>query len=743
MLSIIVYGRNDNHGYNLHKRAAISLNALAEVLDQPGDEIIFVDYNTPDDHPSFLEAIQDTLTDKARAVLRVLRLRPEQHRQLTTPGALRVVEPLSRNIALRRSNPLNRWVLNTNTDIILHLRRESLEELLTGLPDGFYQAPRIELPETLWESFDRKDAPSILAAVAQAAPALHLDEIVYGLDAVIFDGCGDFQLATREALFAIDGFDERMDRGWHVDSNMAVRMGLYYGQIQSLEQQVFAYHCDHTRQATSLHKAGHVGNDAAVFVDQVATADLPHQRDTWGANGVAIEELRLDGAAAQAYAANLTNVIGAPQAQPLTAGYRPDSYGVSDYDPRHTLPFLLDLVYSADRGMQLGWAGYKLDMLRLFADAWQAAGFTRPIALLEGTSMEHPAVEPVSREAWIKRNEIFVFDFGDPQPGKPLAKSQVAALAGALGALRNAETERRSVGLQPRRIAGIACVHNRYEKAFGSVVGVTLTPFSTRIRSGFARPVSEVVDWRMIAELGLASLTANCSGLRSGSHLLRLRLEPEDTAAPVRALVEIDGAAAALWVGSGAEAAEGLTLPFAVSAGSSSVTVRIEGLAGGLDAVKDLWSAPPGVDYDGSEVHAQMLGRGRNWLPYARIGSAGEAAGDGIRSVPGRRGHVIFGPYWLLPPGKYSCQLSLDGGETRWAKALREVRAPIFAEVVAGSGAVVRRKYVMPSTQPQTIRFDFAVEAWQIGMPIEIRVFSAGASAFTITAVNVEAAGKA
>ena len=62
MLSIIVYGRNDNHGYNLHKRAAVSINCLAEMLRDPADELIFVDYNSPDDLPTFPEAIRDTLT---------------------------------------------------------------------------------------------------------------------------------------------------------------------------------------------------------------------------------------------------------------------------------------------------------------------------------------------------------------------------------------------------------------------------------------------------------------------------------------------------------------------------------------------------------------------------------------------------------------------------------------------------------------------------------------------------------
>ncbi len=64
MISVILYGRNDAHGYNLHRRAALSLNCLAEVLTDPDDEIVFVDYNTPDELPTFIEAIADTLTDR-------------------------------------------------------------------------------------------------------------------------------------------------------------------------------------------------------------------------------------------------------------------------------------------------------------------------------------------------------------------------------------------------------------------------------------------------------------------------------------------------------------------------------------------------------------------------------------------------------------------------------------------------------------------------------------------------------
>ena len=81
MISIIVYGRNDAHGYNLHRRAALSLNCLAEVLTDPQDEIVFVDYNTADELPTFVEALSDTLTDRCLELLRVLRVRAALHQE--------------------------------------------------------------------------------------------------------------------------------------------------------------------------------------------------------------------------------------------------------------------------------------------------------------------------------------------------------------------------------------------------------------------------------------------------------------------------------------------------------------------------------------------------------------------------------------------------------------------------------------------------------------------------------------
>ena len=119
-----------------------------------------MDYNTPDDHPTFPEAIHDTLTDKAKKVMRVLRVRPNQHVRHRLKTHLVALEPQSRNVALRRSNPRNRWILYTNTDMLLVPRdkKQSLSDILGAIPDGFYQVPRFEIPEMLWEAaFDRRD----------------------------------------------------------------------------------------------------------------------------------------------------------------------------------------------------------------------------------------------------------------------------------------------------------------------------------------------------------------------------------------------------------------------------------------------------------------------------------------------------------------------------------------------------------------------------------------------------------
>ena len=202
MISVVVYGRNDSHGYNLPKRAAISLNCIAEILTDPHDEILFVDCNTPDDMPTFPEAIADTLTRKAKELIRVFRIRPALFDKYKKGSPLKVLEPLSRNVAMRRSNPLNRWILSTNPDMVFVMRQhgKSLSDTVETLPDGFYGLPRFELPVTIWEGLDRLRPGDTMGKLSKWSRNLHLNEVVCISRVVIFEAPGDFQLMLRDQI---------------------------------------------------------------------------------------------------------------------------------------------------------------------------------------------------------------------------------------------------------------------------------------------------------------------------------------------------------------------------------------------------------------------------------------------------------------------------------------------------------------------------------------------------------------
>lgn len=108
MISVIVYGRNDTHGYNPHRRVALSLNCLAETLTDDHDEILFVDYNTSDQLPTLVEAIADTLTSQCRSRLRVIRVPARVHAAaFSHRTGLPIVEAIARNVGARRSNQTN------------------------------------------------------------------------------------------------------------------------------------------------------------------------------------------------------------------------------------------------------------------------------------------------------------------------------------------------------------------------------------------------------------------------------------------------------------------------------------------------------------------------------------------------------------------------------------------------------------------------------------------------------------
>jgi len=742
MLSILVYGRNDSHGYNLHKRAAISLNVFGNLIGED-DEIVFVDYNTPDDLPTFPEAIRDTLTGEARRKLRILRVRPSVHLEQKDPNALLVVEPIARNIGLRRSNPANRWVLNTNTDIIVGMRgRGTFQALVKRLDPGFYQAPRVEIPESVWESFDRSRPTDILAHLRSLAPALHLHDIVYGNSEVMFDGPGDFQLAERDALFAVDGFDERMVRGWHVDANLSVRMAVHYGAITSLQERLFTYHCDHTRQVTPLHKADHVPNDPAEFVHDVRRADLPTQRSSWGAPDKHIEEIKLDDQYERRYFDALRGTIGTPQTKPLESAYRSDSFDRTDCDFAHVLPFLADLFSSVSKGLRVGWAGHVRDRLDRFAAVLDAIGLEQPIFVLEGSKAIRGA-PPVPRQEWLDICDAFVFDFSDAVAGEPLDQKRRSFLIGALDALRSLESDRSMLNLPPRRIVGVNVVHNRHERAFNCAVAAAAAPFSTRVRVGYARPKGESIDWLAICARDGDRLEGSATGLRPGRQNLQVGVGlGGDTSWHLRISIEAGAGFGVDWQGPvGALAQQPLVIPFNVATTGETIRLRVEAANGNIDTITTLWSAPEGSSAPGLDSPEMMIGNDRNWLPHLHLGPTAQRVSGAVEVLPGQRSHAVYGPYWPLPEGRYVATFKLEINETQWSSALLSRRPLLHIDVLTSGGERLARRFVLPVARRRTVRVPFTIREEELGQPVELRLFTGGSTRLAISHVGVARVG--
>ena len=523
MISIVLYGRNDSYGYNLHKRAALSLNCMAEVLTDEIDEILFVDYNTPDDFPTFPEAICDTLTDRAKRLLRIIRIRPSVHNRLFASRThLKALEPISRNAAVRRSNPANRWILSTNTDMIFVPRgSQSLSEQLAGLKDGFYCAPRFEIPETLWESFDRLDPAGVIAETRAMGETLHLNEIVYGADSILYDAPGDFQLMRREDLFAIHGFDERMLLGWHVDSNISKRLVMLHGKVSDAVPAVFGYHCDHTRQTTPMHAHKSVENNPEEFIDGVKRPDIPDQSEVWGLNGIELEEISLTNTVNMAYRLSLSEAIETPLTRPLEARYRAESYDNETGSPEHVLPFLVDLFANAPRNTQVVWIGPLDRMFNLFTRCWDRLGFSNRVTVWQAGS-EHSAT--------LAQADAFVINFGLPDKAEGEALAEV--LNGFFAAIVDERRHLAKKG-EPRRFIGINAVHNRFESIMQRFVGCGRTPFSARLRHGYLLQsiFKDVDDWTPEMRAGAAGVREK-DVIRSNSEVGHIFFGPYAHLAP-------------------------------------------------------------------------------------------------------------------------------------------------------------------------------------------------------------------
>jgi hypothetical protein len=512
MLSAIVFGRNDDHGGNFRHRAILSINMLAEQLGV-ADEIVFVDWNSADGAPTFPEAVANSLTERARNLLRVVKVGRDIHAEFVDRGAFMPVVPVvAYNVGIRRANPNNKWILITTTDMLLISRDagRSLSEVAITLKDGVYGLPRFELPRWIWRGLEPSDTAAATTCLSSFGKRLHLEEAIRLPPPELFDAPGDFQLMLRADLILIDGFDEGMSLGaLGPDSNLLKRLALRGRVPQSLERQFGGYHCDHTSFPTASHRTGRMENDRKLHFDEVEVPDIPFQRSTWGLAGRVLPEVTLShsdttratsipadpsGTALLAERlASVAAVIGPEQTELYEVKVQ-SNFNRAGYPTRHVVAFLLDHVFALTGPIFYVGANERLtSLLAAVLDQLEPRRQLLSFRPDDRATFERRYCD-LDRE---DEQPLLVFDFGFDAEDTPLKIQKCAEpIRQTLWHIRDrfewcVDRERKLSPNQERSvcIVTINTINTEFEQLVLSSLDCGLSPFTTRMRSGRVNPV--------------------------------------------------------------------------------------------------------------------------------------------------------------------------------------------------------------------------------------------------------------
>jgi len=243
-----------------------------------------------------------------------------------------------------------------------------------------------------------------------------------------------------------------------------------------------------------MHKSTSPMNDFHVFVEAVQEAPLVKQRETWGCAGDDIEEISLTRPASRAYVGALEAAIAEPLRAPIEAGYEFTQYWDRiNYDPRHVLPFLLDLLVCAPRDLRVAYFGGHRAMFDLLRVALRRIGFEKDILVSRENAARLGLAPDEAGGAALDEvfaANIFIFDCVTIK-GEAFRNEMSASDAALVDDLvvsfyRFVDDERARSG-PPRRVVMINAIENRFEELVRKYLDYARTPFSTRLRHGFVR----------------------------------------------------------------------------------------------------------------------------------------------------------------------------------------------------------------------------------------------------------------
>lgn len=287
-LSVVVAGRNDDHGGGFLQRMQFFVDGLASQCRRFGldTELVIVEWNPPANKPTLAEALDWPSVDTPLSI-RIIDVPAEVHQRLRHHDEKRLYQMLAKNVGIRRAK--GKFVLASNIDILFS---NELMELLARrrLDDRrFYRATRHDvrpLPRKdsdvdsrlehcaghvvttlhrqtfgwIWvvKEWARKKARGVriqgrgrldLAAVERRRTRLraarHWWEERLATVPLHVMAAGDFTLMSRRAWFALRAYPELEWHALHLDAAM-----VYFAHYSGLREVTLSepiYHLDHER----------------------------------------------------------------------------------------------------------------------------------------------------------------------------------------------------------------------------------------------------------------------------------------------------------------------------------------------------------------------------------------------------------------------------------------------------------------------------------------------------------------
>ena len=217
-ISIVLTGRNDEHGVDFRARFFRTLRFNAEQLAAAGipHEFVFVEWAPPPHRPRLIDLVFDAFPGLDRGVCTWYVVDGRYHQALSLNPRLEYHEFIAKNVGVRRAR--GRFVLTTNCDVFLG--RAVLDVLAQARLESrvVYRAQRYDLKETVGERHLEETVGQrrLEETVGQQGVAWsdledpqNLARPPRALKAPFLAGAtGDFLLLDRESFHQVRGFNE-------------------------------------------------------------------------------------------------------------------------------------------------------------------------------------------------------------------------------------------------------------------------------------------------------------------------------------------------------------------------------------------------------------------------------------------------------------------------------------------------------------------------------------------------------